>query len=351
MTTVLYLCPFSNNSKSGVQRFAREIIEGVKSTDIQSRQLFWNRENGLIRSYIVLLKEYINLQSHVEIIHFVVLSPYILPFMMVAKLNKKKIVITYHGIYTKEISKFRQPLQYLLFLLTDKMSRSIADKIVSLNQYLLNELDIRKKYVIIPNPFLVKNKINHVTSLQKITDIVLVTASTFKIKKKAEGLNLLLQVMEEISLPSQKIRLLVFGDGKHLEDYKKKYGYLKNIIFMGFNADFTDYLEHSNAYIHISGLDNQPYVIIEAMMKERVILCNDLGGILEMIDSKNNYVVQLDELSIKKGLENLLHDIAYNDIKIRKMGVNNRILAIRKFAHETVMEQYSLLYETLAQIK
>jgi len=348
MISVLYFCPFANNSKSGVQRFAREITEGAKTIPIKSYQLFWNRENGLFLSYLGLFREFLSLQPKIEIIHFVVLSPYILPFMIIARLKKKKIIITYHGIYTKEISKFRQPIQYLLFLITDKISRLISDRLVSLNKYLLNELNIRTNYTIIPNPYIPKKTVNHESAFPKIADILLLTATTFKIEKKAEGLNYLLRVIEKVSIPSRDIKLLVFGNGKHLEKFKKKYGYIKNIKFMGFSGIFNDYLKDADAYLHISGLDNQPYVIMEAMMNEKVIFCNQLDGVLEMMDSNNNYIVELDQDSINDGLKKLLHDIVFNNKKFKEMGLKNKEFAINMFAHEKVMKKYLTLYEALA---
>lgn len=349
MITVLYFCPFSNNSKSGVQRYAKEITEGIKDTKANSEQLFWNREKGLVSSYLSLLMRFLKLQNGMNIVHFVVLSPYILPFMFLAKLKRKKIIVTYHGAFAKEVSLSKHPIQHLLFQVADRICRRLSDRIVSLNEFMVKELKITKNYVIIPNPVKVEEFDQEFTGLDKKSGITLVTATTFKIEKKVGALKLLCEAMKKLSEDTQ-VKLLIFGDGQYLQYYKERFNKMENIIFMGFKQDFCHYLQKSDAYVHISGLDNQPIVIVEAMLYRKPILCNNIGGISEMMEANNNYVVELDEDSISNGLRSLIDDITYNPLRIKTIGTNNENFATKKFSNKIVMREYIRLYENLLKI-
>ena len=129
--TVLYVCPFTDNLNSGVQRFAAELVNGIRTTHINSHTLFWDKSKSFVIGYLLFLKKFISLVHKVELVHFMVLTPYVFPLLMLTKMFRKKSVITYHGIYTYEVPFGTNPLEYILFFITDKVFRKFSNRIVS----------------------------------------------------------------------------------------------------------------------------------------------------------------------------------------------------------------------------
>ena len=334
----------------GVKRFVEELFHGFKSHNLVVDDLIGRQNKRIINNCIKLLKKYLNCLQKVGVVHFVVLSPYNVPFIILAKIYQKKIIATYHGIYSEESSLMRNPHVFIPFWIADKTYRLCADVIISPSQYLLDKMKISKNTIIIPNPFnpdsLQNNLLNSMIKKSN-TDIIFVTASNFNIKKKSDGLHFLFKSMNCINGDFNSVKLLVFGDGTNLKSIKSKYENIKNIIFMGFRTDFRDFLSNSDAYFHISGLDNQPYSVIEAIMLGKVILCNDHGGLLETIDPNNNYVVPLDQSAITDGINKLIFDIRKNRELFKEKGERNRRFAIERYSTEVITTKYLAIYRDI----
>jgi hypothetical protein len=351
--SILFFCTFPQTNKNGVQRFAYEIIKGIKSKETRTYALFWEKENGIVRSFINLLKNFLITIKKANIIHFVVLTPIDVPFIIVAKILRKKILITYHGNHYTENSFSKRPHIFIPFWIADKISRLFSDMIVSPSEYLCAQLKINKdKSYIIPNPFnlqLLDNLTNKTVKAYP-TEIVFATASNFNIKEKVDGMHFLIDAMDKIK-DIKDVKLLIFGDGTYLDGFKTKYSNNQKIVFMGFRSDFRDFLKNVDAYIHITGFDNQPYAIIDALMQGKVVICNDIEGLIEMIDPTNNYVVPLDSLSISKALYCVIDQIKNNSVEFQEKGNKNKIFAINRYSAVSVSEEYIKLYNKLLDMK
>jgi glycosyltransferase involved in cell wall biosynthesis len=179
-------------------------------------------------------------------------------------------------------------------------------------------------------------------------EIVFLTASNFNIKDKVEGLDFLFEAMTKIE-KKDGLKLLVFGNGKYLEHYKQRYQDYETIVFMGFRNDFAEFLKNSDVYLHISGLDNQPYAIIDALMQGKVVICNDLGGMVETINLSNNYVVKLDPSSIHNALLKVISEITQYPDQFQQKGLNNKIFAKNKYSSKVISNEYVHLYRELTK--
>jgi glycosyltransferase involved in cell wall biosynthesis len=347
---ILFFCAFSKKNKNGVQRFADEIIKGIETKEKSIYSIYWNKENGFIRSFVNLIKEFILTIRHVNVVHFVVLTPFNVPFLITAKILRKKILTSYHGNHIAESPFSKRPHIFLAFLIADKTTRMLSNSIVSSSSYLLDQLKInKKKSYIIPYPFdsNVSQDIIKKNLKKKLSEIILMTASNFNIKEKVNGLHFLFDAMNNITKESHEVKLCVFGGGTYLEEFQSKYKYNQNICFMGFRNDFRSFLKDADAYIHISGLDNQPYAIMDALMLGKVVVCNDIGGVKEMIEASNNYIVTLDTSSISNAIYNVISEIRNNHKKFLEKGQENRLFAIKRFSSEAVSLQYINLYRNL----
>lgn len=338
-------------SVGGVRRFSQELVNAVRSSGMSTYDLFGSKDGDLVNSFFKLVSGFNNILGKVDIVHFVTLSPYNIPFILLAKMNRKGIVSTYHGLYSLEVSISTRPQIFISHWIADKIFRICSDKIVSPSEYLLNKLNIKQNSTVIPNPLKRQVPVSRRNQKFKTSkdDILLVTSSNFNIKKKSDGLHFLIQAMDDIVREYGSTKLLIFGDGIDLPRFKSENTHNKNIVFMGFRSDFAYYLENADAYIHVSGLDNQPYSIIEAMMLAKVIICNDLESLVEMIDPDNNYVVPLDSSSIAQALRSLIKEVLENSEEFEKRSEKNKLFAISRYSSEVVAKQYLNLYMKILQ--
>jgi glycosyltransferase involved in cell wall biosynthesis len=338
-------------SVGGVKRFSQELVNAIRSSGTVTYDLFGSKEGGIVSSFFKLVSRFNDILEKVDIVHFVTLSPYNIPFILLAKMNRKRIVSTYHGIYSLEVSFSNKPQIFISHWIADKIFRICSDKIVSPSEYLLNKLNIKQNTAVIPNPFKIQTSVTKKNHIIKTTqdNILLVTSSNFNIKKKSDGLHFLIEAMDDIASEYGSIRLLIFGDGIDLPRFKSENIHNKNLVFMDFRSDFAYYLENAYAYVHISGLDNQPYSIIEAMMLAKVIICNDLESLVEMIDPGNNYVVHLDSTSIAHALRSLIMEVLENHEEFERRSQENKLFAVSRYSSEVVAIQYLKLYMKILQ--
>lgn len=334
-------------SIGGVLRFSNELINGL-ADECEVISLFGNGKNNIIKSFVQLLKDFTRSARKADVLHFVTLSPYNVPFILLAKIYRKPILSTYHGIYTSELSLTHNPVPFISHLIADQITRICSTAIVSPTRYLCSRLGIKHKVVIISNPLLLSDGSYEPDDYkrQSSENILLITASNFNIPKKFEPLGVLLEAVSEVS-NTLAFKLLIFGGGKYLDSFKNKMGEHDMIEYMGFRKDMGYFLKQAQAYIHISGLDNQPYSIIEAMMLGKVIICNDLAGLGETVDSGNNYVIPLDKNSIAMALRALVSEIKNDPESFDKKGRQNRSFAMSRYSSNVICSQYLDLYRRL----
>lgn len=335
-------------STGGVRRFSEELIRCIRSRECTVYQLFGTKENGLVSGFIILLSDFIDVLKNVEVVHFIVLSPFNIPFMILAKLYRKKIVTSYHGIYTAEASAARRLHTLLSHWAADRISRVLSDAIVSSSIYLNCALKLSEKVVVIRYP-----SEQHLQTFAKKnmsrtkSEIRFVTASNFNIDKKSEALHVLIKAMEYLVKDYGFVRLSIFGGGKGLATFKSKYKDIPYISFLGFRTDFQDILAASDGYIHMSGLDNQPYSIIDALMMGKIIVCNNLEPLVEMISPDNNYVVPLQPIAVKRALDSLTNELLHNPRTIEARGEQNKSFANQRHSSEIVSREYLKLYSQI----
>ena len=345
--SILIFCGFEMGNETGVHRFSKEIIKGISAMEPSTYCIYWNKRDGIFRGYIQLMKDFCSKMTRVNVVHFVVMSPAEIPIILLAKLFGKKILTTYHGDYLKQNSITGHPLLNALFWVGDKLFRKFSHALVSPSEYLFSELKFdSKKSFVIPNPFDLEQitGFSRKPKTSKDDDIIITSASNFNIKEKVSALYVLCDSFTKVSKDTAQIKLFIFGDGKYLRDFKTRFGGVANIKFMGFRSDFGNSLQTSDIYAHFSTFDNQPYALVDALMRGNVILCNNLQALTEMVDSINNYIVILDETHVVNAVRSIVHEIKINPESFYQKGLNNRKNALSKYSSKTVSIAYHKLY-------
>jgi glycosyltransferase involved in cell wall biosynthesis len=157
----------------------------------------------------------------------------------------------------------------------------------------------------------------------------------------------LLDAFDKLDSKNEKLKLLIFGGGKYLQDLRIRYSHNPSISFMGFRDNFTDYLDIADCYVHISAFDNQPYALVDAMMHSKVVICNDLEALREMVDPLNNFVTSLDSKSIYSIFQTFLKEIKNEPDKFKARGEQNRLLATTLYSSDIISRKYIDLYEKI----
>jgi len=141
------------------------------------------------------------------------------------------------------------------------------------------------------------------------------------------------QVVGSKSIKQKDVVLLVVGSGSYLDELKdiaKNLG-LANIIFVGSvdNNELVDYYNAADIFVMptlcVEGL---PLTLLEAMSCETAVVASDIGGIRDVIDSKNGILV-------KPG------DVKALSMAIAKALDEKKNKSLGKAARKTVLEKYS----------
>jgi glycosyltransferase involved in cell wall biosynthesis len=346
----MIFCGFPEGNQTGVHRFAKEITSGLKKVDPSIQTIYWSKSDGQIFGLFHLMKNFLSTSGKVNVIHFAVMTPVQIPFIILSKFMGKKIVTTYHGDYTRQASIMRRPYLRIAFKISDIVFRNFSNILVSPSQFLFRELNFdSKKCCIIPNPVSVDKfyPSEVVIKRERPDEVIFVTASNFNIKEKVEAMYLFCDAMRTASRELNHVKLLILGDGKYLDQFRSRFKDDTHISILGFKDNIRDYVDQADVYAHFSTFDNQPYAIIDALIRGKVILCNNMKALTEMVDSKNNYVTRLEQLDIVNTIHSIVCDKNNNNSHFDLKGNNNRKKAMDMYSSSNVVSRYLDLYRSL----
>ncbi|MBK9404429.1 MAG: glycosyltransferase [Ignavibacteria bacterium] len=111
---------------------------------------------------------------------------------------------------------------------------------------------------------------------------------------KQKGHLIFLESVKEIIHQNKKIKILLIGDGslrEQIEIFIKENNLSSQVIMKGFQPDSEPYIEISDLICVPSLWEGFGLVIIEGMIKKKIILASDVGGIPEIIeDGKTGFL-------------------------------------------------------------
>jgi len=249
--------------------------------------------------------------------------------IFLAKIYKKKIVYTLHGDYYSEYFS-KKGVKRILWMPINNLLIKLVDVVTFPSNY-LQEIIIKrqpklsKKSIVIPNGIdfsTIEKKQKYLKSEigLKNDDFLIVEITNFNYFKKAEGIGLLVKAFKKVLHNNKNSRLFIIGGGKYLDYFKIKYESPK-IKFLGFRSDAISFLKCADIFIHISYLDNFPYVLLESIVSKVPVIINDFGGMKEIINSENA-IVNNNYNDLFKIIENLQIDKKFKS-KLLKDEIKN----------------------------
>lgn len=268
------------------------------------------------------------------------------PSFLISKLNDKsswkdKLRYMVGGLVRGKISnpywmyKKKNDLEYKLFNLAETCSspsRSLAN-IVS------EKWSSKKEIYVLPNPFEICDEL---LAIKPIEDARSATIITFLGKlERRKGILSLIDAIPKIVESYPFVHFCLVGkSGSSPESTLDMISFIKIktpgheffLEFMGFqdNSVIPKILEKSHICIFPSLWENFPYVCLEAMAANRVVIGTDNGGMADMISHNINGILIAPNSS----------DAIYNAIKTL---VDNpeRIKALGEAARKTILNNYN----------
>jgi glycosyltransferase involved in cell wall biosynthesis len=239
-------------------------------------------------------------------------------FCALASLFTPKIeyVYTEHSTFNRRRTK-----KVLLYL--DSFAYSRYSKIISV-------CNVAKEELIKHFPYLndkikvVYNGIPIVEPVvrEEIYDVLLVGSM-----RSAKAIDVFIKAINNIK---DKINVVaIAGDGvlkDELMNLRDNLGLREKIEFLGNRSDIDKLLEQSKIFVLSSKWEGIPISILEAMSKAKPIVCTNVGGIPEIIDSSTGILVDCDDKELSLGIgkvldnEELAEELgqsAYNHVQAR----------------------------------
>jgi len=134
-----------------------------------------------------------------------------------------------------------------------------------------------------------------------------------------------------------------YGD-KHL-NYAKKLGIEENLLSIKEEIpleDIADLMEEQEIFVLFSNYENLPCVISEAHASGMVVIGTNVGGVSEMIDSNNGFVIEAkDEDALFEKLDYLLDHL--KNFKAKEIAKT----AAEKYSYKSVANQFYNIYQKI----
>jgi glycosyltransferase involved in cell wall biosynthesis len=200
----------------------------------------------------------------------------------------------------------------------------------------------KEKVFVVPNglPDLGKTKFLSKSDSEKIR---IVTVGTVCMRK---GHDIIVDAMISLDFElRQNYELYVIGDGPLLDVLKEKCdkNNINNIIFVGASKEVDKYLSNADVFLLASRDEGLPMAIIEALRCKLPIIGTKVGGIPDMINEKNGWLIypSLEELVV------VFEELISRKKDIELMGEESYHIFKKRFSIEKMVSSYIDVFEKI----
>jgi len=132
-----------------------------------------------------------------------------------------------------------------------------------------------------------------------------------------KGHDIFLLAIEQLLKNSYNVNAYLIGDGKQLDEIKKKYKEYNNIFFLGRLKNPIQIIKQSNLVVVPSRADSCPNTVLESLYNNTLVIGSNAGGIPEILNN-NDMLFDLNEESLYKKICELYNDKKYYDKLLKK---------------------------------
>ncbi len=259
-----------------------------------------------------------------------------LPFIIISRIFKKKIVIHLHsGAEPIIYSRYKKQYQYIF---------NHADITILLSKSILDELFKHfsfSKTIVIYNPCPSLIKINE---LQKKNQILFAGALVEK-----KGIYDLIKSFSNVSKKFPDWKLVIAGKGEidKVNITISNLNLMKKIIYLGWVSDSEKKTVFSESRIFClpSYSEGFPMSVVEAWAYGLPVITTPVGGLIDVLENDKNALVFLpgDVVSLTVQLERLMSDRKLR----RKLSEQSKKLCLNEFKIQNITKQIDELYNSL----
>jgi len=192
------------------------------------------------------------------------------------------------------------------------------------------------------------NVFNYSNQREKSEKINFIHISNFVELKNVKGI---LRVIKQLSEVRTDFTLTIAGDGDLKE--MKSYAEFLNIPLdlISFHGEMTEaevanILSLKDVFVLFSDFENLPCVLVEAQMSGMPLVATDVGGIREILRSKEDGILipARDESKLLESLHEMINNFDdYNGAEIRQR-------AVKKYSEEAVADAFISIYKDVLKV-
>ena len=325
---------FEDESSASVETGKKKVKFGHSYLLYSLRAVFWIFQVLRILS--------INLTHKINIIHCQDSGYTGLAAVVAGKILSVPVVLTLHGIRTKQIASYTH-INEILRKIVIKFERKIdvytlrhADIITIVNatlKYYVEELSPNSIISTIPGAIKIRD---FEFSEEKREPL----RKTFGIDKKAKvvgyvgrltyekNLFTLLNSFAEAVKKDSSLKLMLVGEGPLELELRKKTSALlldNKVIFCGFRDDVNKLLSTFDIFVLPSFIESTSIALLEAMACGLAIICSDISANCELVTNKKNAL--LVDPNDPQEFTDAIRLLSSDETLRNKLGINAKIIA------------------------
>lgn len=174
----------------------------------------------------------------------------------------------------------------------------------------------------------------------KPNDFVLISVGQLS---KRKNHSIVLKALSKIK--NDKLKYVIIGFGELQEELEKmaaELGISDRIFFLGYRADINELLHAADCFIFPSLQEGLPVSLMEAMAAGLPILCSEIRGNTDLINSNNNgiYFDPIDEGTVIKAIHLLMNS------DLEKMSENS-LNTIKQYDKKIIEKEMKKIYKKM----
>lgn len=342
-----------NSEFPGILGCIREIEAEIPQIAKEADKLgipvqYFTMKRGLNLFGLKQIRKFIN-DNNIHIVHSHGYKPNI--FLSLISHKKFKTIATVHG-WAKDTAGVRGKI-YEFF---DSKALKRFDSVVAVSKAVVDDLMKRgarkEKIDLIYNGIKVNNNPNSF-NIPKIRQRYGLPKDAFVIGAvgrlaKAKGHEYLIEAMPSILNEIKNCYLVIAGEGPLKEDLMfliKKKNLLNKVKLIGYTENIGEFLAMIDLFVMPSLSEGLPIALLEAMANEKPVVASNVGGIPEVITSKDAGILiqPSDSFTISETIKKLYHD----KDKISRMAALGKKIVEDNFSSVSMAEKYIRIYSKL----
>lgn len=253
-----------------------------------------------------------------------------------ADIDKKSIFDIIDNLVAKYTDSKLIAISYLVKKYLINRDRSLGLR----TQVIYNGIDMEKQRTV-----LTQNERYEMHKKFKIDDKTFVIGIIGRLEKQ-KGHLFFINAVKDFMKKNPNIKILILGDGSQRKDIElliKENSLEERIILTGFVEDSEPYIELCDMICVPSLWEGFGLVILESMIKRKIVLASNVGGIVEIItDGETGFLFRSES---KESLVEKLDFIYTNFKKLDHIKENSMKLVKDKFDIKLSAESYNKAYE------